>query len=402
MSHVCLGYALGMRPLDGVRVLDLSRVVSGPVAGRILSDLGAEVVKVEPPEGDVTRLWGLQKNGVAGFYQQHNVGKRNISIDLRKPEGVTLLTDLVEKADVLIENYRGGVMDRLGIGWSALQKVNPKLVMCSISGFGQNGPESHRQAYASVIQAEAGWVSRLSTFDERSPSDPIISIADYNSGLHGTIAILAALRAANQTNVGTHIDIAMLDSMLFTDDYIHNAIDDYPVERLGGAYWQLGDGSYIEIAGQFKYVWSQLSATYDIDDPTPPGSTLSVKISHRMLAVQQFFLSQANIDAAIEVAETANLPWARFNTPTQALQTPTAQYRRVVAYVDDRHGGQRGVIQSPYRFSAHESGAHGFTHHRGEDNSSVLHDWLALDAEFVSKLSELGALQSDTPAHDAS
>jgi CoA:oxalate CoA-transferase len=377
-----------MRPLDGVRVLDLSRVVSGPVAGRILSDLGAEVVKVEPPENDVTRLWGLEKNGIAGFYQQQNVGKRNISIDLRKPDGVALLIELAKRADIVIENYRGGVMDRLGIGWSVLSRANPKLVMCSISGFGQSGPESGRQAYASVIQSEAGWVHRLSEFDNRPPTDPIISVADFNSGLHGTIAILAALRAAEATAIGTHIDIAMLDSMLFTDDYIHHAIDEYPADRLGGSYWKLGDGNYIEIAGQFKYIWVRLCETFDITDSTPPNSPLDLKIAHRQNVIEQFFLALPNVDAAIEAIEKAKLPWARFNSPAQALQTPTAVHRHVVAQIDDRNGGTRGVIQSPYRFSDYESGVRGTTRYRGEDNAAVLADWLHLDADTVHALTE--------------
>jgi CoA:oxalate CoA-transferase len=388
-----------MRPLEGVRVLDLSRVVSGPVAGRILSDLGADVVKVEPPEGDVTRLWGMEKHGVAGFYQQQNVGKRNICIDLQTADGKKLLIELANTADVVIENYRGGVMDRLGIGWSVLSQSNPKLVMLSISGFGQSGPEAKRQAYASVIQSEAGWIKRLSEFDERRPTDPIVSVADYNSGLHGTIALLAALRTAEATNIGTHIDIAMLDAMLFTDDYIHHAIDDWPVDRLGGEYWQLGDGTWIEIAGQFKFIWARMNETFSIVDTTPPGSPLNVKIKHRHIAIEQFFLALPNVNAAIEAVEKAKLPWARFNSAEEALQTPTAIHRKVVAYVDDRSGTgtTRGVIQTPYRFSAHESGVTRPTSHRGEDNREVLAEWLCMSQGLIEELEGDALLRSPAP-----
>ena len=135
-------------PLENLRVLDLARVLAGPYAGRMLSDLGADVVKIEPPDGDVTRLWGAVHNGIPGYFNFTNAGKRNLCIDLRQADGVALLKQLVERADILIENYRPGVMTRLGIGYDELSKINPALIMLSISGFGQGGPESQRPAYA--------------------------------------------------------------------------------------------------------------------------------------------------------------------------------------------------------------------------------------------------------------
>jgi CoA:oxalate CoA-transferase len=377
-----------MRPLEGVRVLDLTRVVSGPVAGRILSDLGADVVKVEPPEGDITRIWGEERHGVAGFFMQQNAGKRNISIDLRKPAGVQLVIDLATRADVVIENFRGGVMDRMGIGWAVLSAANPKLVMCSISGFGQTGPEAHRQAYASVIQAESGLVHRHATQDGRPPTDPITSFADYNSGLHGTIALLAALHAVKTTNVGTHIDMAMLDAMMFTDDYMHHAIDGSEIVRLGGEYWQTADGNWFEIAGQFKFVWAQISTACNLVDPTPKSADLETKITNRRALVREFIATLADAEAAIAMAETAGLPWGRYNSPEQALVTPTALHRGIVTQVDDRSGsgGQRGIVQSPYRFNNYESGVRGSSPHRGEHNAEVLTEWLKTPPAQITEL----------------
>ncbi|MGD8418398.1 MAG: CoA transferase, partial [Pseudomonadales bacterium] len=134
-----LGY-----PLQGLKVLDFSRVLAGPFAGRMLCDLGADVVKVEPPDGDVTRLWGAVIANIPGYYSQQNAGKRNISIDLRAPGARELVFELVREADILIENYRPDVMPRLGLGYADLQAVNPRLIMLSISGFGHDGPESHK------------------------------------------------------------------------------------------------------------------------------------------------------------------------------------------------------------------------------------------------------------------
>ena len=224
------------RPLEGVRVLDLSRVVAGPFAGRMLSDLGADVVKVEPPEGDVSRVWGEQRHGVSGFFQQQNAGKRDICVDMRTEGSVELLVALAAKADIVVENFRAGVMARLGIGWPVLSAANPKLVMCSISGFGDAGPDSDRAAYAPVIQAESGLVDRQAEFDEVPPSDPMLSIADYNAGLHGLVAMLSALRMAEKSGIGSWIDLAMVDAMLATDDYVHHSIVGSPVDRLGGTY----------------------------------------------------------------------------------------------------------------------------------------------------------------------
>ena len=143
-------------PLAGVRVLDLSRVLAGPFAGRMLSDLGAEVVKLEPPEGDVTRRWGRMRAGLSGYYTQQNAGKQSVCVNLEAPGAAALVRRLASKADVLIENFRPGVMMRHGLAWKDLSADNTRLIMLSISGFGQEGPESHRAAYASVLHAETG------------------------------------------------------------------------------------------------------------------------------------------------------------------------------------------------------------------------------------------------------
>jgi CoA:oxalate CoA-transferase len=201
-----------MYPCEGLRVLDLSRVVAGPIAGRILSDLGADVVKLEPPEGDVTRVWGQQRHGLSGFYTQQNAGKRNVCVDLRAEGGAAVVKLLAAGADVVIENFRAGVLDRLGLGYEQLRAGNLGLVMLSVSGFGHGGPDSHRAAYAPSVQAETGLVFRQAQFDGVWPTDPMLSIADTYAGLHGTIAVLAALRARDQTGVGQHVDMAMFDA----------------------------------------------------------------------------------------------------------------------------------------------------------------------------------------------
>ena len=144
------------RPLEGIRVLDFTRVLSGPHCTRMLCDLGAEVIKVEPPDGDLTRFAYPRVGSVSTYFTQQNIGKLNISLDLKKPEAVAIIKRIVEQCDVLVENYRGGVMDKLCLGWADLHAVNPRLIYASISGYGNTGPWTHRRAYASVINAETG------------------------------------------------------------------------------------------------------------------------------------------------------------------------------------------------------------------------------------------------------
>jgi CoA:oxalate CoA-transferase len=382
------------RPLDGVRVLDLSRVVSGPAAGRFLADLGADVVKVEPPEGDVTRLWGAVKHGVPGFFLQQNAGKRGMCIDLRVEGAANVVIEMARHADVLIENFRGGVMDRLGIGWQVLHAANPRLVMLSITGFGQTGPEAHRPAYASVIQAEAGLLGRLSQADERAPSDTITSIADYNAGLHGTIGLLAALFQAQRTGLGDHLDIAMVDAMLATDDYVHYALDDEPTPRLGGEYFQTADSSWTVISGPIAHVFRVLSASAGIADPVPMDSSLSAveKTQLRRHTLRAHIAAMPDRAALTAMLDTAKLPWGALQQPSEAVRSPTVVHRKTVAHVPDGPGSTRKVIQTPYRFAMSQSGARSRSPHLGEHNRAALNEWAHYSDEQIDELTRQGIL----------
>src|SRR5690242_20544433 len=200
--------------LNGVKVLDFTRVLAGPFASRILADLGADVVKIEPPEGDMTRLLGRKINGLSGYYTQQNVGKRSVCVDLMKPGAQGLMLRMAEKADIVLENYRPGVMASFGLGWDQLSAVNPRLIMMSISGFGQDGPERERASYAPIIHGEVGLLERQQFVDGTSgPRDFALSIADTYSGLHGVVGVLAALSYVQRTGIGQHVDMAMINAM---------------------------------------------------------------------------------------------------------------------------------------------------------------------------------------------
>jgi CoA:oxalate CoA-transferase len=354
----------------------------------MLADLGADVVKLEPPEGDLARVWGQTRHGLSGFYTQQNVGKRNVCIDLKSPGGARIAHDLAAAADVVVENFRPGVMERLGLGWPTLQAANPRLVLLSITGFGQEGPDSDRQAYAPVIHAEAGLIARQAEFDGDAPSDPILSIADYNGGLHGLVALLSALLLRERTGLGQWIDLSMRDAMLVTDDYAHHALDDEPVVRLGGQVFDAVGGPIL-VTGEFKHIWRQVSRAHALTDGLAADASLDHKIAARRAALAGWALSFADRAELRAALEKANLAWADVRSHDDAFATAR------VAEIDDRGGGVRRVIDSPYRFSDAPSGIRRPAPYRGEHNAEVLAEWLDLTAVAVTALEDSGALQRE-------
>jgi len=381
-------------PLASLRVLDLSRVLAGPFAGRMLADMGADVVKVEPPEGDITRGWGAVRHGLGGYFTQQNAGKRTVCIDLDTPGGASLVSRLAQRADVLIENFRPGVLARHGLAWEQLHALNPRLVMLSISGFGATSPEAQRPAYAAVLHAEAGIVARQSEFDAAPPTDPVLSIADTNAGLHGLAAVLAALLLRERSGLGQHVDIAMLDAMLVTDDYAHFALDGIPIVRGGGEIWDASGGP-IMVTGDFRTLWKVLTAQFGVVDPTPPGAPLGEKIRLRRQAAAVFYRSFPNRSALIAALDGARIPWGDVRSTAAAFSSPTALARGTAVPIDDRGGGTRRVVQSPYRFSGAQSGVHGSAAYRGEHNRDVLVDWLGAAPDEIAQLEEAGVLLAE-------
>ena len=265
----------------------MSRVLAGPFAGRILHDLGAEVVKIEPPEGDVTRHWGKVRAGLAGYYTQQNVGKRNVCIDLRVEGGTEIIRRLATQADVLIENFRPGVMKRYGLAYEDLKPLNEKLIMLSISVLGskaQSPLEPHTPLSSTPSQA---WLQRSADWNQQPVSDLNLSAADTNASLHGTIGLLAALRVAELTGQGQHIDMCMLDAFLATDDASHPGLDDVRFTSAGGLVWE-GVGGPVLTAGDFRWIWKQLHDIHGIEDGAPEDADIPTKRSYREAAINDF------------------------------------------------------------------------------------------------------------------
>jgi len=209
-----------MKPLDDLFIVDLSRILSGPVCTMLLADMGAQVVKVEPPPlGDDSRQWGPPFiGGISTYFLSINRNKKSLGLNLKMDDGRRVLWKLIERADVLIENFRPGVLDKLGFGYNAVAKVNPRTVYCSISGFGHTGPYRDRPGYDVIAQGESGMMD-LTGYPDGPPAKLGASLADIVAGLYACNGILLALLARHKTGTGQHVDVSLLDGMVSTLTY---------------------------------------------------------------------------------------------------------------------------------------------------------------------------------------
>ena len=374
-------------PLAGIKVLDLSRVLAGPFAGRMLSDLGADVVKLEPPEGDVTRHWGVKRGDISGYYHQQNAGKRNIAVDLRHPKGLEIVKSLVKQADVLIENFRPDVMQRLGIDYDTLAEINPRLIMLSISGFGANNTDSRRAAYAPIIHAETGLVARQAEVTGAFPTELPLSVADTNAAMHGLIGLLAVLYARQQSGRGDHVEIAMVDATIVTNDGMHSALEGLKVGVTNEVHETAG--GLLMLAGEFRYIWKLLSSVYGVSDGLEDlqNATLEEKIQSRRAASKHFFTETCSSREEVIVAlDKMNIAWGDVRPASDVQELASVKARASIIEVDDRAGGTRSIPDSPYKFRQLEADVRAGAPHLGEHNEEVLRQWLDWSEEEISNV----------------
>ena len=375
-------------PLSGIKVLDMSRVLAGPFAGRMLCDLGADVVKLEPPEGDVTRFFGRKVGNISGYYHQQNAGKRNISVNLSEPAGVDIVKSLVAQADVLIENFRPDVMGRLGLSYETLTEINPRLIMLSISGFGADNPDSRRAAYAPIVHAETGLVARQAEITGSHPAELPLSVADTNAAMHGLIGMLAALYAREQTGLGDYLEIAMVDATLVTNDGLHAALENVKVVDSNEVHETRG--GYLMLAGDFKFIWKQLSEVCGVQDGLQHRTAVSIedKIAARRSASKQFFMETCMTrDDVITALDKMNIAWGDVRSAADVADLACVQARESIVQIDDRSGGTRSIPQSPYRFRRNQSNVRKGAPHLGEHNDEVLQEWLGWTSADIDKVS---------------
>ena len=390
-----------MRPLEGVRVLDFTRVLSGPHATRMLSDLGADVIKVEQPTGDLTRFSSPRVNSNATYFIQQNVGKRNISLDLTKPEAVEIVKLLIEKCDVLIENFRPGVMARLGLGEKTLRKKNPRLVYASITGYGNTGPWVNRRAFAPVINAEMGLTKRQGDARGGQYANDPFSHADVYTAIECASAILAALFQRERNGEGQYIDLSMAQTLLYVNEHAHDDLweepvspdairsfrpEDYAVLTTKDGITSVVSGHPAE-RGTFDFFVGAMQAPHLLNDERFKTVALRIKnFAELMQLIKDWALTVETVDELERRLDENKLAMGQMRTVSEVAKTKWASERNAFVEVDDRGDGKVKLPNSPWMFSGSDTSTRGVTKYRGEDNAEVLRELLGLSAEQIKDL----------------
>ena len=398
-----------MKPLDGIRVLDLSRVLSGPHAGRLLADLGADVIKLEPPEGDLTRHAHPRRNGISLYFTQQNCGKRNVSVDLRAPEGTRIGLELAAACDVVLENYRPGVLDRLGCGYAAVRERNPRVVWCSITGWGSGGPESGRRAYAPVVHAEAGFMDLAARERGTEPVSEAVSHGDVYTGVHACNAILAALLRRERAGTGDRVEVSMAEVLLFANEWSASDMaggDGGRPQAFGGAkapVVRLADGTYACVPGDPVITFPAFARSMGrqdlLDDERFSDPPARQRHRAELAALIADWASGIDDFEAFEAAlEPNRLAAGIVRSAAEASRLPWAQARGSVAAVDDRGGGTVELVRVPLVFDDADAGPSGVAAHQGEHNADVLTELLGIDTDDIDRLTHAGVLVRKLPA----
>ena len=401
------------RPLSDLLVLDLTRALAGPIAGRLLADLGATVIKVEPPDGDLTRTTSPRQDSMAVYFVQANVGKRCVSIDLGTDEGRDLLLLMAEKADIVLENYRPGVMDRLGIGYDALRAVNPAIILGSVSGYGHGNAWSHRGAFAAAVQAETGLTADIARRRDAPPRNDPVSQADVYGGLHALAAVLAALHHRTRTGEGQAVEVDMAEATLVANDMTAiNLRDDAEVDSgfRSGSNWppcfQLGTGNWVTVTadpavdGPFG-MWTKAMDRRDLrEDPrfaTMPDRMANADELHQIIGEWvATFDDAASLEATIGVS---NVLVADVRTAEEIRNTEWAAERGAFVDVPVKPDGPAVTVpQTPWRFSRSSSGVEPRVGFRGEDNREILSGVFGIDHSKIDELEADGVISDRLPA----
>ena len=395
-------------PLSGIRILDFSRVLAGPHCGRMLVDLGAEVVKIEPPEGDMTRQSTPRLHSMALYFAQQNCGKRNVSLDVTQPAGRDIARALAARADVVLENFRPGVMKKLGLSYADLSASNPRLVYASISGYGQEGGWSQRGAYAMMVHAEMGYIEGESRYHGEEPQQEPYSHGDLYTSLECLSAILAALYQREHTGEGQHVDVSMAETMLCVNEHgatnLTGLTEPLPLATSASPLLRTQTGRTVSVAfdptarGPFAQ-WLRAMNRPDLaTDPRFADDDARRANRDQLLAlIQSWVLEFPNLQSLEAALTKAKLVMGVVRSVTEAGATSWAKERGAVVEVSDRGGGTLKLPNSPWRFSKADTGVRGEPAYRGEHNREVLRDWLDIDDARLAALEQQQVLSSRMP-----
>lgn len=397
MSMTTNGQTVASRPLDGVRILDMTRVVAGPFCARLLADLGADVVKIEPPQPDLTRNVRPIVEGTSPYFAQLNAGKRAMTVDLTVPEGCALVRRLASDADVLIENFRPGVLERFGLGAGSLLEENRTLVYCSISGYGQSGPWSRRRAFAPAIHAEAALLDIIARRRHADPRPAAQSHADTYAGCLAATAVVTALYERTRTGRGQHIDVSLAEASLYTNEWIG-------LELAGGddADWfgptntlvvELADHTWAATVGHPALLFPRWTRAMDraelLDDPAL--STNEARLAHRDVVehhIRAFVATVADFETLEAVLDPHGLVVGRVRTIDELAASEWADHRDVFATV----APGVATTRRPWISSSGAIGTTGGSARIGEHSEDVCRSYGLSDDE-IAELQSAGAIR---------
>lgn len=403
--------------LSHIRVLDLSRVLAGPWCGQILGDLGAEVIKVERPgSGDDTRHWGPpyikdaegNDSREAAYFQSANRNKQSLTLDFTQPEGQRLVRELVAQCDVLLENFKVGGLAAYGLDYESLKAINPRLIYCSITGFGQTGPYAKRAGYDFMIQGLGGLMSLTGRPEDEEGAGPMkvgVALTDILTGLYATVGVLAALNQREQSGIGQHIDVALLDVQVacLANQAMNYLTTGVSPKRLGNAHPNIvpyqdfpsADGNFILAVGndgQFRKFCEVAGIANLADDPR--FVTNKARVAHRAELIP--LLRQATVFKTtaqwIELLEKAGVPCGPINDLQQVFADPQVQARGLRLDLPNALGSSTPQVASPLRLSATPVAYRSAPPLLGQHTDSLLQSLLGMSEAQIAELREAGVL----------
>jgi CoA:oxalate CoA-transferase len=401
---------MAKRMLEGYRVLDFTQVLAGPTTSRYLGEMGADVIKIEfAPNGDISRAVPYMKDGRSGYYVQQNRGKKGLCLDLKSPAAIAIIRELIPKVDVLVENFAPGVIGRLGFAYDAVRILNPKIVMCSISTFGQDGPLANRPGYDFIGCAYSGVMSMFGHPD-RPPIVPQVGVGDISTGVHALSAILAALLHRERTGEGQFVETSLLDCYFSYNDMTvqsaslsngalvprRNGSHHFGVAPLGVFN---GKGCAILIMAstehQFGYLCNAMGQPGIPSDPRFKSNTDRMANHGALIKlIQDWFDSMPSDEAIFRLFEEHRVPFAPVLSIEEAMAHPHLSERGIVTTTKDRFLGEFNVPGFPLRFSEYPRGQLGDAPTLGEHNAEVLREYLDYSPDRIAKLEAEGVLRS--------
>lgn len=394
-------------PLEGVRVLDLSRVLAGPFCSMILADLGAEVVKVEMPgSGDDTRSWGPPFiKGESAYFLCVNRNKKSITLNLKKEKGKEILYELAKKCDVLLENFSPGVTERLGVDYEKICKVNPHLIYCSISGFGQTGPYRDRPAYDIIIQGMGGLMGITGEMD-RPPVRIGVAVTDLGAGMYAAIAILSALIARGKTGEGQYVDVSLLDGTISWMTYMatnYFTTGKVP-ERTGSAHpnivpyqcFEASDGKYLTLAVGNDRIWKSFCKALGLEnlaeDPKFSENPKRVENREELIAeLVKIFLTKTR-DEWLEILSKNNVPSGPVYAMDEIFLDPQVLHRDMLVEIEHEKIGKLKQIGNPIKFSKTAGRIRVPPPLLGQHNREILQNLLKYSEDEINQLKKEGVI----------